>query len=274
MRERPIIRVGALGTGTASGAVSAIRRNFSSDVRVLGIDINASSNTGLRSRMSASRSKNGTFIYRKGAEFRTKWAAQNLNAACLRFECGSNNLEEEDRTGEAPPRTHPAPWDSMKPTKFSANERSQPDICPSATAPAVPAASDGVVRWVEFKVMGDSQGSLVALEANRHIPFPIARVYYIFGTHPGVSRGFHAHKALNQLCVAVSGSCRMLLDDGRRRSEAHLDRPDRGLLIGPGLWREMHEFSPGCVLMVLADAPYDESDYIRDYDRFLNHVRR
>jgi len=162
----------------------------------------------------------------------------------------------------------------MKPTKFSANERSHPDICPPATAPAVPAASDGILKWVEFKVMGDSQGSLVALEANRHFPFPIARVYYIFGTRPGSSRGFPAHKALNQICVAVSGSCRMLLDDGRMRSEALLDRPDRGLLIGPGLWREMHDFSPDCVLMVLADAPYDEADYVRSYEKFLASVRR
>lgn len=149
-----------------------------------------------------------------------------------------------------------------------------PNPGPAPAPPAVLATASGLLRWVDLKVMGDHQGSLVALEANRQAPFPIARVYYIFGTRGEVSRGFHAHKALNQLCIAVSGSCRMLLDDGRTRAEARLDRPDRGLLIGPGLWREMHDLSPDCVLLVLADAPYDESDYIRDYGTFLTSKMR
>jgi dTDP-4-dehydrorhamnose 3,5-epimerase-like enzyme len=141
------------------------------------------------------------------------------------------------------------------------------------TAPPATTAGAGLVRWVELKVMGDHQGSLVALEATRQVPFLIARVYYVFGTRPGASRGFHAHRTLSQLCVAVAGSCRMVLDDGRTRAEARLDRPDRGLLIGPGLWREMHGFSPDCVLLVLADAPFDEADYIREYGAFLRSVR-
>lgn len=126
---------------------------------------------------------------------------------------------------------------------------------------------------VDLAVRGDERGSLVALEGERNLPFAVARVYYVFGTQPGVSRGFHAHRKLNQLAVAVSGSCVMLVDDGSRRTPIRLDKPDRGLLLGPMLWREMHEFSADCVLLVMADTPYDESDYIRDYQAFLREAR-
>lgn len=127
---------------------------------------------------------------------------------------------------------------------------------------------------VDLAIRGDDRGSLVALEGERNLPFAVARVYYVFGTGLGVSRGFHAHRKLNQLAVAVSGSCTMLVDDGARRTSVPLDRPDRALLLGPMLWREMHDFSPDCVLLVMADTPYDESDYIRDYQAFLREVRR
>ncbi|RME86724.1 MAG: WxcM-like domain-containing protein, partial [Zetaproteobacteria bacterium] len=85
-----------------------------------------------------------------------------------------------------------------------------------------------MVRWISFDVMGDERGKLVALEPGNPIPFEIKRVYYIYGTKPGVSRGFHAHKEFEQVAVCVSGRCRMVLDDGQRREEAWLDRPDRG----------------------------------------------
>jgi dTDP-4-dehydrorhamnose 3,5-epimerase-like enzyme len=104
------------------------------------------------------------------------------------------------------------------------------------------------------------------------VPFPIARVYYIFGTQHGVSRGFHAHRSLRQLAVAVTGRCTMLLDDGQRRERIALDRPDHGILIEGLVWREMHDFSPDCVLMVLADAPYDEHDYQRSYEAFRSEA--
>lgn len=116
--------------------------------------------------------------------------------------------------------------------------------------------------------MGDERGSLVALEAQENIPFDIARVYYIFGTKPGVERGFHAHKALQQVAVAVSGACTMLFDDGRERSEVRLDSPSKGVFIGNLVWREMKDFTEDCVLLVLADRHYDESDYLRDYSEF------
>ena len=116
---------------------------------------------------------------------------------------------------------------------------------------------------------GDERGSLVAIESGRDVPFAIARVYYIFGTSLGVDRGRHAHHNLRQLAIAVAGSCTMLLDDGKQRISVRLDDPAVGLTMGPMIWREMSDFSTDCVLMVLADAVYDEADYIRDYDAFL-----
>ena len=118
-------------------------------------------------------------------------------------------------------------------------------------------------------VRGDERGSLVALETGRDVPFAIARVYYIFGTKAGVDRGFHAHHDLRQWAVCVSGSCVMALDDGAAKQDFVLDRPDVALEIGPMIWREMRDFSDDAVLMVLANKPYDEADYIRDYDAFV-----
>lgn len=123
-------------------------------------------------------------------------------------------------------------------------------------------------RFVDFRLLGDERGSLVALEQHREVPFDIARVYYIFGTKEGVRRGFHAHRELEQLVVPVSGTCTMILDDGADRESIRLQRPTQGLLIPPMVWHEMEDFSPDCVLMVLAAAWYDEADYIRDYDEF------
>ena len=125
---------------------------------------------------------------------------------------------------------------------------------------------------VSLQVRGDARGSLVAIESGRDVPFDIARAYYVFGTTPGASRGFHAHLALTQFAIAVAGACTMILDDGRDRIQVRLDSPAAGLLIPPMTWREMTDFTPDCVLLVLADAYYDESDYIRDYDDFLEVV--
>jgi dTDP-4-dehydrorhamnose 3,5-epimerase-like enzyme len=128
-----------------------------------------------------------------------------------------------------------------------------------------------LARWSSFDlaVRGDERGSLIALEGGVSLPFELARAYYIFGTRAGVSRGFHAHRELKQLAVAVCGSCTMIVEDGTRREEVRLDRPDRGILIEGLVWREMHDFSQDCVLLVLADCHYDESDYIRSYNDFL-----
>lgn len=128
-------------------------------------------------------------------------------------------------------------------------------------------------KLVEFKVIGDDRGSLIALEQGLNIPFSIKRAYYIFSTKSNVSRGFHAHRRLQQLAVCVSGKCRMVLDDGRTREDVWLDSPTKGLLISNMIWREMHEFSEDCVLMVFASEYYNESDYIRDYNQFIKEVK-
>ncbi|TFB27504.1 WxcM-like domain-containing protein [Lelliottia nimipressuralis] len=129
------------------------------------------------------------------------------------------------------------------------------------------------INFIPLQKHGDDRGSLVALEEENNIPFSIKRVYYIFDTKDGVRRGFHAHKKLKQVAIAVKGSCRFLLDDGAERIEVVLDNPAQGLLIESCIWREMYDFSSDCVLMVLADCHYDENDYIRDYDDFLKQAR-
>lgn len=130
-----------------------------------------------------------------------------------------------------------------------------------------------LVKWVELQILGDQRGSLVALEQGMAAPFEIKRVYFIYDTASGISRGFHAHRNLKQLAICVSGKCRMVLDDGSTRAEAWLDNPAKGLLIESMVWREMHDFSPDCVLLVLASEHYDESDYIRNYDDFTERLK-
>lgn len=125
-----------------------------------------------------------------------------------------------------------------------------------------------LVEWIDLREIADARGSLVALEGGKNVPFDIRRVYYLYGSKDSQPRGFHAHRALQQVAVCVSGSCRMVLDDGRRREDAILDRPERGLLIREMVWREMHDFTPDCVLLVLASEHYDEADYIRSYEEF------
>jgi dTDP-4-dehydrorhamnose 3,5-epimerase-like enzyme len=125
------------------------------------------------------------------------------------------------------------------------------------------------IKLIQLQRHGDERGSLVALEDQKNVPFAIRRVYYMFGTQAGVRRGFHAHRALNQLAIVVRGSCRFHLDDGTEKIEITLDNPAQGLFLPPLLWHEMYDFSDDCVLMVLADAHYDEADYIRNYDDLL-----
>lgn len=125
------------------------------------------------------------------------------------------------------------------------------------------------IKLIPLQMHGDERGSLIALEQDKNIPFEIKRVYYLFNTVEGVRRGFHAHKNLSQVVIAVRGSCRFLLDDGKEKINLLLDNPAQGLLIESAIWREMYDFSEDCVLMVLANNFYDENDYIRNYDDFL-----
>lgn len=122
-------------------------------------------------------------------------------------------------------------------------------------------------KLLDFTPRGDKRGSLVALE-DHEVGFKIRRVYHIFNTAPGVTRGLHAHRDLRQVAVAVTGSCTFLLDDGQSRETVVLDSPIKGLAIDSMVWREMFDFSADCVLLVLASNNYDETDYIRDYEQF------
>lgn len=128
-------------------------------------------------------------------------------------------------------------------------------------------------KLVDFMIKGDERGSLIAIEEGHNAPFEIKRVYYIFDTKKGVERGFHAHIHLKQIAIAVKGSCTFVLDNGKKREEIILDTPNKGLLIEGLIWREMKDFSSDCVLLVLASEHYDEDDYIREYNQFLETLQ-
>lgn len=130
-----------------------------------------------------------------------------------------------------------------------------------------------IFSWVKLNNLGDDRGGLVSIEGSKTIPFNVKRVYYIFGTKPGESRGFHAHKNLTQLMVCVSGSCRIILKNDQKIEEVILKEPGRGILIQNLVWREMHDFSDDCVLLVLASEYYDENDYVRDYQSFIDMIK-
>ena len=129
------------------------------------------------------------------------------------------------------------------------------------------------IQMYTFPPHGDDRGQLVAIEEEQDLPFDVRRVYYIYDTLPGVRRGFHAHRQLQQILLCVNGSCKIHLDNGYETAEVVLDKPNEGLYISNNMWREMYDFSEGAVLLVLADQHYDEADYIRDYDAFLEMVR-
>lgn len=116
-------------------------------------------------------------------------------------------------------------------------------------------------------------GKLIALEELRDIPFRIRRVYYMYDTGEGVVRGKHAHKSLEQILVCIHGSCKVRLDNGQEQKIVPLEKPYEGLYVGSNMWREMFDFSPDAVLMVLASELYDEADYVRSYEDFLNMVQ-
>ncbi|MEY3852025.1 MAG: dTDP-6-deoxy-3,4-keto-hexulose isomerase [Verrucomicrobiota bacterium] len=132
--------------------------------------------------------------------------------------------------------------------------------------------ADTLATILPFIDRSDARGGLSIIEEGAGLPFRVRRAYWVYGTSPGVSRGFHAHRQLQQICFCVAGSVRMELFDGRREESVQLKPGMGGLMLPPMLWHEMHDFSADCVLTVLADAEYDESDYIRDRDQFIRHV--
>ena len=128
-------------------------------------------------------------------------------------------------------------------------------------------------RIIQLPKILNAAGNLTFVEGDRHIPFDIKRVYYLYDVPGGAMRGGHAHKALHQLIIAMSGSFDVLVDDGSQRKRFHMNRSYYGLYICPMIWRELDNFSSGAVCLVLASEHYDESDYFREYAAFLDALR-
>jgi len=141
---------------------------------------------------------------------------------------------------------------------------------PAAECPG--AAADGH-RLTDLRRFTDARGSLAVIESGREVGFPVRRVYYMYGAGAGSARGAHAHRKLHQLIVAMQGSFEISLDNGRGRCVHRLDEPTRGLYLGPMVWRDMAEFSADSICFVLASERYDDADYIRDYEGFLQELR-
>lgn len=128
-------------------------------------------------------------------------------------------------------------------------------------------------RTIALPRVTDPRGDLTFVEGGQHVPFDIARVYYLYNVPVDSERGGHAHTRLRQVIFALSGSFRISVQDGQKSDEFILRNPAQGLLLESLVWREMDMFSQGAVCMVLASERYDESEYIRDYDSFLNHAK-
>lgn len=124
---------------------------------------------------------------------------------------------------------------------------------------------------IELPIVHRESGNITVLENQKNIPFDIKRIYYLYDVPMGGERGGHAHYELQQYVVAASGSFTFVLDDGKNKKEVFLNHPNKALHIKPGIWREMKDFSSGSICLVLASIKYAESDYIRDYQDFLNY---
>jgi hypothetical protein len=132
----------------------------------------------------------------------------------------------------------------------------------------------GSASIIDLPVISDPRGDLTFVEGENHVPFPIRRVYYLYNVPVDAERGGHAHRQLEQVVFALSGSFRLKIDDGETKTDYWLRDPRRGVLLRRMVWREMDAFSQGAVCMVLASRPYEEADYIRDYEEFLREARR
>ena len=128
-------------------------------------------------------------------------------------------------------------------------------------------------HMIEFPIIHDSRGNLTFIEGFEHIPFDIKRVYYLYDVPGGAARGGHAHKDLEQVIIALSGSFDVKVDNGERKETIHLNRSYKGVYLPNLTWRELDNFSSSSVCLVLASRKYDESDYYRDYESFSEAVR-
>ena len=128
-------------------------------------------------------------------------------------------------------------------------------------------------RLIDLPVITDPRGNLTFIECNRHIPFEMKRVYYLYDVPGGASRAGHGHRKLHQLVIAMSGSFDIVIDDGFEKKRFHLNRSYQGLYICPMMWRDIDNFSGGSVCMVLASEFFDEADYFREYTDFLRAAR-
>jgi len=128
-------------------------------------------------------------------------------------------------------------------------------------------------KLITLPKITDPRGNLTFIEGGRHVPFAIERVYYLYDVPGGAERAGHAHKELQQLFIAMSGSFDVVLDDGNQQKRLHLNRSYYGLYVCPMIWRELDNFSSGSVCMVLASRIYEEADYYRDYQEFLTAVK-
>jgi dTDP-4-dehydrorhamnose 3,5-epimerase-like enzyme len=129
-----------------------------------------------------------------------------------------------------------------------------------------------LVKWLDFPQRGDERGCLSVVESTKSIPFEIKRVYYLTNLSPDLPRGFHAHKELEQVAVCLSGSCKVLLDNGQEKQWITLNSPSKAIRIEPMIWHEMQDFSGDCVFLVFASELYNETDYIRNYNVFLRAI--
>ncbi|MEG1925513.1 MAG: FdtA/QdtA family cupin domain-containing protein [Ruthenibacterium sp.] len=133
---------------------------------------------------------------------------------------------------------------------------------------------DEQYRILNFKDMGDARGNLIVVEGEKDIPFSIQRVFYIYGSDSKVIRGQHANKLSEFVLINIAGTSKVDIDNGVEKRTIPLDAPGKGLYIKTMIWKDMYEFSPDSVLLVLANTHYDGKEYIRNYDEYLQIVKK
>ena len=129
-------------------------------------------------------------------------------------------------------------------------------------------------KLIDMKVFGDERGHLISFEKGSNCPFDVKRSFYIFDTVPGMVRGSHANRNSEFILIAISGSCKIKIDDGKKQEIVELNTPHKALYLGKMMWKEMYDFSYNAILLVLTNTNYDEKEYIRNYNDFLKEIKR